>query len=422
MKGYTFWGLPFMEKNDKIQTSQQLKRSCNYGEKKLIKLRMQVNDLHFKDNLSKSMIAKKKGVSRKFVIKWTMSPEQDFAEDNRGWQKGIRRKWTHEDERKIKEIFRYLSDSPLEFYCGATAIAQEWRKKYPEIAPPPLRTIGRILSDLNLSGKRRKDRHKGAARYLCYPEYTIYSLWGGRVMEADFIGKKYITGRTEPLNFTGFSFKKEPRLRYFKRIDGQTADNLIQQFTSFFQKFEKPDFVKVDNCSAAIGSISGKRNISRTMRFLLANQVIPIFAVPRKPFSQASIEGNNSVFSRKFWNQIQFESIEDVDIQLEWFNLASQRYTGYQPPQAKEKQKKKFIPKVYFIRQVKEDKELNGKAFISVLNEKIFLPVSYINYFVLAEWNLHEEILYVHFEKEQRSIIIKSVAFMINSMPKQIYS
>lgn len=209
-------------------------------------------------------------------------------------------------------------------------------------------------------------------------------------------------------------------MRYFKRVDSQTADNFIQQCNQLFQKFEKPDFVKVDNCSATIGSISGKRNISRTMKFLLENQVIPIFSVPRKPFSQASIEGNNSVFSRKFWNRIQFESMEDVDTQLEWFNLASQRYTGYQPPQVEQKSKKNFIPRVYFIRQVKEDKEQNGNAFIGVLNEKISLPASYINYFVLAEWNLCEEILYVHFEKGKKPNMIKNVAFNINSMPKQI--
>lgn len=195
-----------MEKNDKIRTSQQLKKFCNYGEKKLIKLRMQVNDLHFKDNLSKSMIAKEKSVSRKFVIKWTMSPEQDFTEDNRGWQKGMRRKWTKADEKRIQDIFCYLEKDPFEFYCGATAIAQEWRNRFPDIAHPPLRTIGRILSDLNLSGKRKKDRHKGTARYLCYPEHTIYHLLGGRVMEVDFICKKIYHRQNRTFELCRFFF------------------------------------------------------------------------------------------------------------------------------------------------------------------------------------------------------------------------
>ena len=40
------------------------------------------------------------------------------------------------------------------------------------------------------------------------------------------------------------------------------------------------------------------------MHFLLQHQVVPIYSVPRKPFSQASIEGNNSVFARKFWRAV----------------------------------------------------------------------------------------------------------------------
>ena len=90
-----------------------------------------------------------------------------------------------------------------------------------------------MLSDLGLSQRRKKGKNKGASRYLCYPEYTIYYLSGGRVLESDFIGKKYLTGRTEPVNFVGFSFKKEPKLRYFRRVDGQTATNFIEKCQSF---------------------------------------------------------------------------------------------------------------------------------------------------------------------------------------------
>lgn len=351
-------------------------------------------------------------------MRWTKSPSQDFTEDNRGWPKGKRRKWTKATEKRIKQIHQQLDEDPLQFYTGATAIDQKWREQYPD-NPPPLRTIGKIMSNLGLSAKRKYGRNKGASRYLCYPEHTIYTLLGGRVLESDFIGKKYITGRTEPLNFIAFSLKKEPKLRYFKRIEGQTTDNFIEQSKCFFQKFEKPDFVKIDNNLAVIGSASGKRNVSRAMAFLLERQVIPIFTVPRKPFSQASIEGNNSVFSRKFWNRIEFKSVEEVDEKLEWFNKSSERYCAYEKPKEEKPLKKNFIPKVYFIRQVKEEKEQRGKSFIDVLNEKVLLPKSYINYFVLAEWNLREEKLCIHFEKERAPKMIKKLSFKINQRSKE---
>lgn len=353
-------------------------------------------------------------------MKWTQSTSQDFTDDLRGWPKGKRRTWNKTTEKRVKEIHKKLTDNRYSFFAGASAIVKEWTEKYSSISPPPLRTIGRILSDLGLSEKRKKGRNKGASRYLCYPEHTIYTRLKGRILEADFIGKKHITGRTEPLNFIAYSFKKESKLRYFKRVSGQTADNFIKQSKHFFRKFEKPDFVKVDNCLATIGSASGKRNLSQTMKFLLKNQVIPIFAVPRKPFSQASIEGNNSVFSRKFWNQIQFKNIKEVDTKLEWFNKDSQKYTGYGRPKKKSGKKKKFVPKIYFIRQVQEDKSkkrMNG--YIGILNELIYLPKDYINYFVLAKWNLREGRLYIYFEKEQRSKLIKELSFRINLKSKK---
>lgn len=369
--------------------------------------------------MSKREIVRRERVSINFVLAWTKTHEQDVTVDNRGWQKGKRRKWDRLTVSRVKEIREKLNNDSSRFYIGPEAIMQEWKRLYPSSHPPPIRTITRMLVDLGLSKKRRRDRHKGSSRYLCYPEHTIYYLLGSRVLEADFIGRKYITGRSKPLNFIGFSFKRKPRLRYYKRVEGETADNLICQCKVFFANFEKPDFLKVDNCAATIGSVSGKRNISRTIAFLLENRVVPVFSVPRKPFSQASIEGNNSVFSRRFWNKIKFKNLKEVDEKLELFNQASKIYTNYRMPKKRKKIKKIFVPKVYFIRQVKEDKERNGKAFIDVLNEKITLPLSYINYFVLAEWNVKEEILHIHFEKELKPKIIKKIPFKINQRSRK---
>jgi transposase len=387
-------------------------------QKKSIKEREKVNDLYFKYGIPKRVIVREEKVSRGFVDKWTQSADQDLTKDSRGWEKGRSRKWDKSTEEKIKEIRGYLDNKADDFYTGATAVEMEWRKRYPDLDPPSLRTIGRIMVMLGLTKGNKKGKSKGAAKYLCYPEHTIYNILGGRVLEADFIGQKHITGRTEPLNFIGFSFKKKPKIRYFKRIKSQRADDFIVQSKHFFGEFEKPDYMKVDNDPATIGSASGKRNISRAMKFLLENEVIPIFTVPKRPFTQASIEGNNSVFSRKFWNRIDFKSVEEVDEKIEWFNKSSIEYLGYSKPKEKKIKTEEFIPKVYLIRQVKEDKE-KKEGFISVLNEIIHLPKSYIKYYVLAEWNLKEEQIYIRFEKEKESEIIENIPFEINPRSKR---
>lgn len=406
-----------MYSRDSIGTYISSRSWCDTDEKKSIALRETVNVMYYSQHMSKNAIAKQKGVSKKFVRRWTASPDQEFSQDARGWTKGIRRKWDTSVEERIRDIHANLREDPHQFFTGATAVVQEWRRRYPDISIPPLRTIGKIMSEMHLTTEKPRVKRKGASRYLCYPEHTIYTSLGKRVLEADFIGKKYITGRTEPINFIGFSFKKEPRLRYFKRIHSQTGVDFVRECSLFFARFEQPDCIKVDNGLAMIGSASGKRNISNTMDFLLRNKVYPIFAVPRKPFSQASIEGNNSVFSRKFWNCITFSSCEEIDEKLEWFNEASLRYTGYQP--CLPRQDNAFIPRIYFIRQVQED-TVKHNGYIDVLNDKITLSPSYINYFVLAEWDITQEQLTIYFEKDQQSEAIQQQKFLVNERSRKV--
>ncbi|MBS3736511.1 hypothetical protein KGY72_05015 [Candidatus Bipolaricaulota bacterium] len=358
-------------------------------------------------------------VSTDFVVKWTQSPDQDLQVDNRGWPKGKLRKWNGKMRERIKRIREELEDDPEQFYIGPTAVQIEYHRRYPEEDLPPVRTIGKILSDLDMTNEQQKGKNKGAAEYLRYPEETIYEKIGNRVLEADFVGEKYITGRTEPINFIGYSFKQEPRLRHFKRVKGETTDEFINKTEKFFSRFEKPDVVKVDNAMAMIGGGRGKRALSRTMIFLLDYQVYPVYSVPRKPFTQASIEGNNSVFARKFWNRFEFGSVEEIDRRLESFNESSRKYTQYQPPDSSPINGDAFEPKVYFTRQVQQS-DNGGKGEVGILNEVIELPTDYVKYFVLGEWRLKEEKLLVRFEKEEEgSTVIKSVDFPINERSKE---
>jgi len=335
----------------------------------------------------------------------------------RGWPKGKTRKYTKADEQRIKKVHQELVKNPKVYFAGASAILQRWQELYPSIKPPQPRFIGRTLKKYNLSEKIQKGKNKGASKYLHYPEYSICQLGKG-LLEIDFIGKKFIKGRTEPLNFIGFSLKKPRKLKHFRRISGETGDNIIKESKRFFKKFEKPDVVKMDNSFAVYGSGLKKRTLSKAIIFYLKNQVIPIFAPPRKPWSQASIEGSNSVFSRKFWKRFDFKSVQEVDEKLKDFNKSYQWYLDYQPPKKKPRKKKDFMPKVYFIRKVYENPKTK-KGYIEVANERISLPKSYINFFTLSEWKLEEEILDIYFENEQKLKLIKKLSFKINPRSKE---
>ncbi len=126
------------------------------------------------------------------------------------------------------------------------------------------------------------------------------------------------------------------------------------------------------------------------------------------------------MFSKKFWNQFDFKDFEEIDKQLELFNLSSQKYTEYKKPQSIS-QRRDFKPKIYFIRQVKEVSKIKQKkAYINVLNVKILMPKSLVNYYVLSEWNLHNEKLNIYFEKDKKQKLIKKIDFKINTKSKKI--
>jgi len=81
-------------------------------------------------------------------------------------------------------------------------------------------------------------------------------------------------------------------------------------------------------------------------------------------------------------------SIRQIDIRLHWFNQPSLAYTGYDTTKRKRcGSKKDFIPKIYFIKQVREEEETD-RRMIDVLNEETIIRKNYINYFVLIGLNL----------------------------------
>ena len=384
-------------------------------QKKQIAQRVRIHQLHFQNGLSRTEIARGEGISKATVMRWTKSKEQDLSHDARGWPSGRSRHIDEAIEQRVVILHAKLVADPKEFFAGATAIELAYRRRYPRSLVPSLRTIGRILKKHELSGKRTKGRNKGAAAVLHYPEQSIHTLFGERVLELDFIGPKYLTGSSQPLYFLGFSFKKAPKLRYYVRVEDTSADTLIDSLGWFLDNFEPVDAVKFDNCAATIGSISAKRTVSRLIAFLLKREITPIFAVPRKPFSQASIEGNNSVFARKFWNVVTFTSVAHIDRQLVWFNRSSMRYSGYEVTEPKKKKSKTFVPRIIFLRQVCEDEK---GASITVLNERIAMPKNRIKHFVLAEWNLMTQQLTVSIEIDNALHEINSCEFAINPSSK----
>ena len=325
--------------------------------------------------------------------------------------KGRTRTYTRRDEQRVLKTHAELQADPDRCFAGASAIERRYRELYGDQKTLSLRFIGRTLAKHGLS-TLPKVRRKGVSRYLHYPQ-TLINRLGRSLLEIDFIGKKFITGRTQPVNFLAFSLRFPRQLKHFQRVEAETTEVVQQELERFFQRFEMPDVIKLDNGFAFASSGPEPRVLNSGVIALLNHRIIPVFTAPRKPWNQGSVEGANSIFSRKFWNTQRFRSLEHIDRELEHFNTAYIWYTGYKKPLAAPRRPARFVPRVYFIRKVYEQ-PTTKRGFIDILKEQISLPKAYINLFVLAEWNLKTERLDVLFERNGQRQNLKSLAFPLN--------
>lgn len=125
-----------------------------------------------------------------------------------------------------------------------------------------------MLKELGLTQGLNQKAGKGVARYLCYPEHTIHHYAGKHVLEVDFIGKKFIKGQTPPIHFAAASFKYAPKLRYYEMIESVSSDCLMKFLRRVFEKFEKPDVVKMDNGFAMSGTAPQPRVLNKVPLWL----------------------------------------------------------------------------------------------------------------------------------------------------------
>ncbi len=72
------------------------------------------------------------------------------------------------------------------------------------------------------------------------------------------------------------------------------------------------------------------------------------------------------------------------------------------------------------LRQVRNLADLD-KGFIEVLNEIIIFSSEYIQYFIIAEWDLLQEKLSIFIEQEKELNLINRTNFLINEKSKQKY-
>ena len=163
------------------------------------------------------------------------------------------------------------------------------------------------------------------------------------------------------------------------------------------------------------------------------------YVAPRSPWNNGQVEGYNSVFSKKFWNKLQFTDEEEIDIKIKDFNVAYEKYSqlvsnnpklteneikhidDYRNINLENKKAEHFkSDKIYFLRIVrrkntKGDKDEHG--YINILKHEIKLPKDLINLFVFCTINIKKKKLIIKTELENGSLKeIKSIKFIIKNI------
>lgn len=258
-----------------------------------------------------------------------------------------------------------------------------------------------------------------------YPEYTLTKL-GKSMMSIDFIGPKYLKGSDDRINFLSCKYIRPQKQGLVTRIEGQTTEETIAALKEIWRTHPIPEVLKIDNDSAFGANLPHVRHLGKLTFFLLNLGVYPLYIAPRSPWNNGQVEGFNSVFSKKFWNKLQFSDEQEIDVKIKDFNVAYEKYSQLvsNNPELKEKDIKYIddfkADKIYFLRIVRRkndkcsDKEY---GFIDILKHEIKLPKDLINLFVFCVLNLKSKLLKINIEMDDGSLKeVKSIAFVIKNV------
>lgn len=380
-----------------------------YDKETLINKRRKVRHLYFEKHLNKSLIARKLSVSRVFVHRWTSDPGIPVDIDHRGWPPGKKRTRNDREELRIINLRKELEKG--EYFYGPDTILDKYNKRYPEAPDLSRSFVTRVISKHFPMSRRGTLK---AVKEQDYPIETISSL-GEIQEEADFLGKKYIQGRSAPLHFFTRVYKNPFTLRLIKRVPDESSETIMDTFTGDWKAYPLPDLLSIDNGFGFTASGRSPRIISPCIQYFLHVGVTPLFIAPKKPWMNGSVEGTHSVFARKVWNRFDFQEVDEVDETVSEFEEAYRRYTN--PPEELPGKTlhqdfawqdiflNPFQPEdgmlIYLIRLVQEhDDEEKTIPAIRIFKELVELDKSLINTYVLAKLDVYREHLNIYVEPD----------------------
>ena len=340
---------------------------------------------------SPAEIARSLGRSPRWVQKWVERHQLGEVDWARGRKRGPKRAANRTPasvEAQVLAVRERLIANPWA-QVGSEAIA--WELKKLGVAPPPRRTIERIVARAGATRRPRRSRRQ--PKGIPYP--APLAERPGHVQEADLVGPRHLGGglRFYVLNAIDLASHRCAIAICPANADEQVASAL----TAVWQRLGLPVRLKLDNG----GPFVGPRGLGLIARLCLHQGVIPHFIPAREPWRNGTVERFNDTFDKRFFRQERFSSLahlEERALAFETFHNGNHRYraSGGHTPEEATSLGRSATPRplaelpdgwpsegrVEFVRFIRSDRKLR------LLNRAITVPETLVYDYVTAVLDL----------------------------------
>ena len=255
-----------------------------------------------------------------------------------------------------------------------------------------------------------------------YPKRALDKL-GKIVLGIDFVGPRYLKDNSNGVHFLSRKYIRPVQYGLIDRVEGQTTDEALRLLINDWKHHPLPEFIRMDNDPAFGEYNTHPHCIGRFTKVLLNLGITPLYSAPRQPWNNRATEGYNSMFARKFWEQLRFGNEEEIDVAIHQFNMEYERYNqlvgnnvGAEevkdrvladdfklPEEYQQGLRKDRAMRIYWLRIVRQQSERARRkdcGTIHLLGDEIELPKQYINQFTLTKLDITQEQLSVMVEVE----------------------
>lgn len=362
--------------------------------------------------ISTKEISRRLGIRKATIISWL---NQETYKEKRGWKSG-RRIYTDKEENRVASIKRAMKQRD-DYFLGAPYVQMNYNKQYPDDSLPSIWFIKDVVKKHDLQTREIKQRSKGKdiVKKLLFPIQSIIKL--GKIQQAaDFIGKKFIYGRSEPICFFATSYYQWFKLYHVWRILAETVDCAVDCLKKFWSVYPIPNVLRIDNDMTFRGTGRLKAHLGRFLKFLLNLGVTPLFSAAYQSYTNPHIEGHNSTFTQKIWAKHTFTHVEEIDRECKRFNAENKEFYLWKFKKRLQYKSLRYLQinqevtidslrstkgkKIYFIRFVQCWNEVDNRYGIVVMDRFIQLSEVYNKQYVFVELNLATAVLHVYSERE----------------------